>query len=82
MALPWSKYTCTRCGSVFAGTLLRAALTPIVVFSLGYVVMRVLKGRPNAVSLLLALGLTLMVFVLNLPHQLRRIDRVEHPHDL
>ena len=72
---PWGRHTCATCLSTLAGTPLRTTLTSAVVFLLGFVVIPVLKGRANALLLLPVLGLTAMVFLLNLPHQLRRVGR-------
>ena len=75
LALPWSNYTCARCGSVIAGTFVRSAVTSVVVFILGYVLLQVIKGRMSAVVLVPALGVTAAAFLLDLPHQLKTVDR-------
>ena len=74
LAMPWSKYTCRRCDSVFSGTAARTAVTSIVVFVLGYVLIQVLKGGMSVPVLVLALGLTAAAFLLDLPHQLKTVD--------
>ena len=74
LALPWSRYTCARCGSVFAGTLLRTASTSIVVGVLGYIVIQVIKGKMSPIFLLPALAVALLLFLGNLPRQMKKVD--------
>jgi len=78
LAMPWSNYTCSRCGSVFAGTFVRSAVTSVLVFILGYVLLQVIKGRMSAVVLVPALGVTAAAFLVDLPRQLRTVDRRGH----
>lgn len=74
LAMPWSRYACIRCGSVFAGTILRLALSSLAVFLLGFVVLGVVKRGTNPVLLMPALALALAVLTLDFPLQLKRID--------
>lgn len=74
LGLPWSKYTCARCGSVFSGTVLRFVLTSTAVGLLGYVVMRVLKSKMNPALLPPVVALTLVLLLVNLPGQIKRVD--------
>jgi hypothetical protein len=74
LAMPWSRYTCTGCGSVFAGTPARLVLSSLAVFLLGYVVLGVIKRGTSPTLLLAALALTLAVLTLDLPLQLKRLN--------
>ena len=76
LALPWSKYICARCGSVFAGTLLRTFSTTILVGVLGYIVIQVIKGKMSVVFLVPLVALALLLFLGNLPKQIKRIGEV------
>lgn len=73
LGLPWSKYTCEQCGSVFAGTILRFALTSIAVGVLGFVLIRVVKGWMTPTALLLPVGVALALLLLRLPGQIRKV---------
>lgn len=79
LALPWSKYTCKQCGSVFAGTILRTLLTSIVVGVLGYVLFPVLKGKTSPLFLLPLLAVALVLFLGDLPLLVKRVDQAEQP---
>ena len=74
LGLPWSKYTCDQCGSVFAGTIVRLLLTSIAVGVLGYALIRVLKGKTHPAVLVPVVGLTLILLLANLPGQIKRVD--------
>jgi hypothetical protein len=75
LGLPWSKYTCTRCGSVLAGTILRFVQNTIAVGVVGFFLMRVLKGRMSPLILLPMVVLALVLFLANLPGQIRRVRK-------
>jgi hypothetical protein len=81
LAMPWSKYTCGRCGAVFAGTFVRLAISSLAVFLLGYVVLGVIKRGTNPALLLPALALVLVVLTLDLPAQLKKLDAAESADD-
>ena len=81
LALPWSKYTCARCGSVLAGTVFRTVLTSIAAFVLGYILLQVLKGRMSPLTLLPAVALTLVLFLFNLPRQIKMIGEAQQMND-
>lgn len=72
LGLPWSRYTCPRCGSVFEGTVLRFTLTSVSVGVLGVVLIGALKGRLSPALLLPLLLITAALFMLRLPGQIRR----------
>jgi len=74
LGLPWSKYTCEKCGSVFAGTLFRLAMISISTGFLGYLLFGAIKGYVNPLLLPLPLVLTLVVLFLDLPMQVKKVD--------
>jgi len=74
LGMPWSRYTCTGCDSVYAGTLLRLVLVSISTGLLGYLLIGVVKGKMNPLVLPVPLALTLIVLFLNLPRQVTRIE--------
>jgi hypothetical protein len=59
LGMPWSKYTCVRCGSVYAGTLLRLIMVSLCTGILGYVLIGVVKGKIDVLLLALPLAITL-----------------------
>jgi hypothetical protein len=71
LAPPWGSHVCTECGATLSGTLLRTAVTTAVVFVLGILVIDVIKGRMSALILVPAVAVTLAVFLLDLPRQLK-----------
>ena len=73
LGMPWSTYTCARCGSVFAGTALRFLLTSLAVGVLGIVVIRVVKGELDPLALILPVAAASAVLLLGLPGQIRRV---------
>jgi len=73
--LPWSKYTCAQCGSVFSGTILRTLLISIASGLLCYILIGALKGKINPVLLIPALAGTLILLFFDLPKQIKRIDQ-------
>ena len=73
LGLPWSKYTCTRCGSIFAGTLLRLLMISISTGILGYLLFGAIKGKINMLFLPLPLALTLAILFLNFPMQIKQV---------
>ena len=75
LGLPWSKYTCAQCGSVLAGTILRLVQNTIAVGVVGFFVMRVLKGRMSPLLLLPMIAVALVLFLANLPGQIRRVGK-------
>jgi asparagine N-glycosylation enzyme membrane subunit Stt3 len=74
LAMPWSKYTCGKCGSVCAGTFLRLLVVSISTGVLGYVLIGVIKGKIDPILLPLPLALTLAVLFLDLPLQIKRVN--------
>jgi hypothetical protein len=79
--MPWSKYTCVQCGSVYGGTLLRLFIVSISTGVLGYVLIGVIKGKIGIPLLPLPLGVTLAVLYLNFPGQVRRVDSPAQAND-
>jgi DNA-directed RNA polymerase subunit RPC12/RpoP len=75
LGLPWSKYTCVRCGSVVGGTLVRLVMISISTGLLGYVLFGAIKGRINILWLPLPLVLTLVILFLDLPMQIKKDDQ-------
>ena len=73
LGLPWSRYTCEQCGSVFAGTVLRFVLISIAVGVLGFVLIRVVKGWITPTALILPTGVALSLLLLRLPGQIRKV---------
>ena len=73
LGLPWSTYTCGRCGSVFAGTHLRLLLTSIAVGVVGYVLIAAIKGRMSPAVLVAPALVSLALFLLRLPWQIREV---------
>jgi len=74
LAMPWAKYTCVQCGSVFAGTRLRLLMISVSTGILGYVLIRVIKGKADALLLPLPLAAALIILYVNLPMQIKRVD--------
>jgi hypothetical protein len=74
LGFPWSLYTCSRCGAVYAGTLLRVLLLSVASGFLGYVLIGAIKGRTSPFLLVPALALTLILLFVNLPKQVKRVD--------
>jgi hypothetical protein len=74
LGMPWSKYTCTQCGSVLAGTFLRLALISVSTGFLGYALFGAIKGNVNPLLLPPALALTLVILFLNLPMQIKKVS--------
>jgi len=75
LGLPWSTYTCSRCGSTFAGTLLRMLMISLGTLFLGYIVIGVVKGKTSPYILAPALALVLVLLFVDLPKQLKRVSR-------
>jgi len=75
LGLPWSTYTCTQCGSVFAGTFLRMMSIAFASGILGYVSVGVIKGKMNPIYLLPLGALTLILLFFNLPKQIKKIEK-------
>jgi hypothetical protein len=73
LGMPWSKYTCSQCGSVLAGTALRFVLTSLAVGVLGVVLISVVKGRMGPFALVLPLAVAAAVLLLRLPGQIRKV---------
>jgi len=73
LGLPWSTYTCPRCGSMFAGTLLRLVLTSLGVGVFGYVLIAVVKGRMCPGTLIVPGVIAFGLLTLKLPRQLREV---------
>ena len=71
--MPWSKFTCTGCGSVYAGTLLRLVLISLSTGITGFVLIAVIKGKMNPLFLPPPIALTLAALFLDLPFQVRRV---------
>lgn len=82
LGMPWSKYTCTECSSVYAGTHLRTLLIFISSGFLGYLLIGAIKGTANLLLLPLAMALTFMFLFVDLPMQIKRVDAVTHFDDL
>ena len=81
LGMPWSKYTCVQCGSVYAGTLLRLSIISISTGVLGYVLIGVIKGKTGIPFLPLLLAVTLAVLYLNFPGQIKRVDSPAQAND-
>jgi hypothetical protein len=71
LAPPWGRHPCATCGSLISGTVLRTVVTSAVVFVLGILVIGAVKGRTNPLVLVPAVAVTLAVFLLDLPRQLK-----------
>jgi hypothetical protein len=82
LGMPWSKYTCTRCGSVLAGTLARLIAVSISTGILGYVLIGVIKGKIDVLLLPLPLLLALAVLFLDLPSQVKLVEEAGETSDL
>jgi len=74
LGMPWSTYTCPRCGSVLAGTPLRSVLTSLAVGVVGFVLISVIKGRMSPAALILPVGIALGLFLLRLPGQIKAVE--------
>jgi DNA-directed RNA polymerase subunit RPC12/RpoP len=81
LGLPWSKYRCVQCGSVFAATTLRFVLTSVAVGIVGYVLIRVVKGMMSPVLLIPAVGLTLLLLLVSSPWQIRKVGEAARSND-
>ena len=77
LGLPWSTYTCARCGAVFAGTSVRLILVSLATLVLGYVVIAVIKGKQGWILLPLPLAVTVAVLLLNFPFQIKQVRKKE-----
>jgi RimJ/RimL family protein N-acetyltransferase len=75
--MPWSKYTCPRCGSVFAGTLRRTVLVSLATGVLGYIAIGSIPGNVNPLLLLPAAAVTLIVLFADLPQQIKKVGGAE-----
>lgn len=73
LGLPWSNYKCKKCGSLFAGTILRFFLNAIVVGVLGFFLIKALKGTANPLFLPPLIGLALVLILGNLPWQIKKV---------
>jgi len=71
LGLPWSTYTCARCGSVLAGTLLRFVLSSLSVGVVSVVLLAVIKGRVSPAALAAPVVVALALLLLRLPWQIR-----------
>jgi hypothetical protein len=74
LALPWSKYTCKKCGTIFAGTLFRFISITAEISLLGYLAIRSIKGRTSPIILLPLIVLGLMLILLDLPGQIKKVE--------
>jgi len=77
LGLPWSKYTCPQCYSVFAGTILRTIIIWIASTIVFYVLISVIKYGMNPLFLILAVILLFALLFFNFPKQIKKIDRTE-----
>jgi hypothetical protein len=59
---------------VYAGTNLRFVLNTIVVGIVGFVAIRVIKGKTPLSLLIPLIGLTLVFFLVELPWQIKKVD--------
>lgn len=82
LGLPWSKYTCARCGSIFSGTFFRSALISIATGVLGYFLISVIKGKMSPVLLCPTAAVTLILLFFNLPKQIKKIGQVDHSNNI
>jgi hypothetical protein len=73
LGMPWSKHTCTQCGTVLAGTLLRLLLVSVSTGFLGYALFGAIKSNVSLLLLPPALVLTLVILFLDLPMQIRKV---------
>ena len=73
LGLPWSRYTCAGCGSVFAGSILRFAVNSFVLGLLGFLLIRVVKGKTSPVFLIPVAVLALVVLLADLPGQIGEV---------
>jgi predicted RNA-binding Zn-ribbon protein involved in translation (DUF1610 family) len=73
LGLPWSKHSCAECGSVLAGTILRFIQNSIAVGVIGVFIIRIVKGKTTPIILPLIIGLGLILFLFNLPGQIKTI---------
>lgn len=71
LAPPWGKHACETCGSTLSGTPLRTVLTSAVVLVLGTLVIAAIKGRTSTLVLVPAVAVTLAVFLIDLPRQIK-----------
>ena len=76
LGLPWSEYSCTRCGSIYAGTILRFVLNTIAIGVIGYFAIRMIKGRMTPLLMPPMVGLILVLFLVNLPWQIKKVGDV------
>jgi len=81
LGMPWSKHTCSSCGSVYAGTFLRMLLISVSTGILGFVLFGAIKGNANPLILPLPLALTLAVLFLDFPMQIKKVDAPTQPSD-
>jgi len=71
LGLPWSKYTCSKCGAVIGGTILRFIQNTIIIGICGYFSIQVLKGFITPFLLIPIIVLILVFFLVNLPGQIK-----------
>lgn len=74
LGLPWSKYTCGTCQSVLAGTILRFAVNTVVIAVVGFFAIKALKGSLNPLLLLPMFAVAAILFLFNLPGQIKRME--------
>ena len=74
LGLPWSKYSCSVCGSVLAGTILRFVQNTFAVGVIGILLIRIVKGKMTPIIFPLIIGIGLFLFLFNLPGQIKTIE--------
>lgn len=79
LGLPWSKYKCIQCGSVFAGTILRFVQNTIVIGVVGFILLRVVKGKASPIILPPIILISFILFLANLPGQIKNVGGVRSP---
>ena len=77
LGLPWSKYTCPKCNSVYAGTIWRTILIWVASTIVCYLIISVIKHSMNPLFLIPAVILLLISLLINLPKQIKIIDKTE-----
>ena len=77
LGLPWSRYTCSQCGSIFCGTIPRLVINSVAVGATGYFLIPAIKGKVSPFLLLPLIGLALVLFFVDLPWQIKKAGNIK-----
>jgi hypothetical protein len=78
---PGRKYTCAGCRSRIDGTVTRFVVTSVAVGVLGYTLFAVIRSSMNPASLLVMAVIAFALTFMDLPWQVKIVERTEPPRD-